>query len=354
MNRTLYSFSLCFLCLCSSAHAAKEILLRTAPEAGAPVIAKVAASEKVILDAAPAPRNAEAGWRQLALPTPFEGYVPTAAMSKNFEIVEGTPVRYLPSANAARITLVEEGDAYEFVRAKEDWATVRFRKHITGYFTDDATKEVALNPDIRSGGFSRHSRHLQKPDTAAEAAATQVPKPAPEPLAIPAPRARVNPDEPISQLDPNSLPPENVVWKPARSRGSKSKGESGFSTKTTQPASEEPDMSRRSPARAEADLMVTPAQTQAREAAPELGPAKAPRLLTGILKQNLANDGAAYPIRLRSPEGRLVAYVDFSGIYISDLTPYLDQKVYVRGQIYPLPGSSSQLVILAESLRLAE
>lgn len=336
MQRTLYSFFLCLLCLCGTARAAKEILLRTAPVADAPVIAKVTASEKVVLDAAPAPRNAETGWRQLALPTPFEGYVPTAAMGKNFDIVEGTPVHYLPTANAARITVVEPGDVYEVVRATDEWATVRFRKDITGYFTDDAAEKVAI--DFES---------LQVPLVTTQPAPER--RPAPAPVAIPAPRARVNPDEPISQLDPSTLPPENVVWKPARSP-------------SPEPSSEATQGTARSPGSPNRggsglpnpDLMVSPAQTQAREAAPELGPAKAPRLLAGILKQDLSNDGSAYPIRLQSPEGRLVAYVDFSGIYISDLTPYLDQKVYVRGQIHPLPNASARLVILAESLRLAD
>jgi len=101
-------------------------------------------------------------------------------------------------------------------------------------------------------------------------------------------------------------------------------------------------------------IMVSPDQTQAREASPDLGPAKTPRLLTGTLTREINVTGPTYPIRLKSPEGRLIAYVDFSGIYISDLAPYLRQKVYVSGQIYPLPNNSAQLVILAESLRLAE
>jgi hypothetical protein len=100
--------------------------------------------------------------------------------------------------------------------------------------------------------------------------------------------------------------------------------------------------------------MVSPDQTQAREASPDLGPAKTPRLLTGQLLREINASGPGYPVRLKSPEGRLIAYVDFSSIYISDLAPYLGQKVYIRGQIYPLPDTPAQLVILAESLRLAE
>lgn len=358
MNRTLFSFLLASLCLCGSAQAAKDILLRLQPAADAPVIAKLTASEKVILDTAPAPRNAALGWRQIALPTPFEGFVPVTTLSKNFEIVKGTPVHYLPTANAAQITRVEAGDIYEVVRVKEEWATVRFRKNIIGYFIDDSTEDVALAPSIRSGGFSRH---LQQPDTAAEAAATErsAPAPAPAPVAIPAPPTRVNPDQPISQLDPNALPPENVVWQPARSGGfpGQSNVEGSRHSQTTNTAAEAaatPAPRISNPESRITDLIVSPDQTQAREATPDTRPAKAPRLLTGTLQRQLDKAGPNYPIRLRSPEGRLIAYVDLSGIYISDLSPYLDQKVYIRGQIYPLPDTPGQLVILAESLRLAE
>ncbi|TVP76338.1 MAG: hypothetical protein EA353_12215 [Puniceicoccaceae bacterium] len=100
--------------------------------------------------------------------------------------------------------------------------------------------------------------------------------------------------------------------------------------------------------------MVTPDETQAREAAPDLGPAKAPRLLTGQLVREIETTGPAYPIRLKSQEGRLIAYVDLSGIYLSDLSPYLNERVFIRGQIHPLPNAPAQVVILAESLRLAE
>ena len=99
--------------------------------------------------------------------------------------------------------------------------------------------------------------------------------------------------------------------------------------------------------------MVTPDHTQAREDTPDLSPAKTPRLLTGKLARQIEVDGPGYPIRLKSPEGRLIAFVDLSRIYLPDLGPYLGQKVYLRGQVHPLPNSSGQLVILAETLRLS-
>jgi hypothetical protein len=102
------------------------------------------------------------------------------------------------------------------------------------------------------------------------------------------------------------------------------------------------------------DLVVSPSNTQAREVVPPFGPAKTPRLLTGLLTREIATEGPTYPIRLRSLEGRLIACVDLSGVFISDLSPYLDQRVYLRGQVHPLPNHSSQLVILAQEIRLAE
>lgn len=230
MQRTNLHLLSAILYLCSTVQGAQETLLRLDPADNAPVIATMTASEKVILDAAPTPVNAE--------PWP-------------------------------------------------------------------------------------------------------APAPAPAPVAIPAPRARVNPDQPIGQLDPDALPLENVVWRPA--------GHEPGESENPRPVSRISDSV--SPI---SDLIVTPGQTQAREAAPDLRPTKPPRLLTGMLKREIHVSGPGYPVRLKSPEGRLIAYVDFSGIYISDLTPYLDQKVYLRGQIHPIPETNAQLVILAEEIRLAE
>ena len=247
MQRTLIRFILCALLASAPLQAAKQILLQFSPEADAPVIAKIIATDKVILDAAPARQNTEKGWRQLPLPTPFEGYVPVASLNKSMAILGGTPVHYLPTADSAEITTTEEGDRYEVIRVKEEWATVRFHKDITGYFL--ATE----------AGLSLNAQ----------------------------------------------------------------------------------------------DIVVSTSNTQARESTPELKPAKAPRLLTGKLVREIATK-EPYPVRLKSPEGRLIAYVDFSGLFIPDLSPYISQKVYLRGEVHPLKGDSSKLVIYAQDIRIAE
>lgn len=339
MHHSIHHWLLFCLALPLSGQDARELLLQLAPEADAPVIAKVIASDKVILDAAPAEPNADEGWRQLALPTPFEGYVPTATLDKNLEISPGTAVRYLPTSESAKITEVKPDDRYEVVRENNDWATVRFDKPVTGYFrlgsgTETTVAEAARSePRAPAAGEPEPTRTIARPEK-------PVPQPILEPLTIPAARGTVNPDVPISQVDPDSLPPENVTWRPARARRAEADRKPAGNPETSSPLAE--------------PIMVPADQTQAREAAPEPAPGKVPRLLTGQLLREIEADGPSYPIRLRSPEGRLIAYVDLSGIYIPDVDPYLGEKVYIRGQIHPLPETSGQLVILAESLRLGE
>lgn len=389
MNRILIHSFLVSLMLTASLQGAREILLQLAPEADAPVIAKIVATDKVILDTPPARQNAAEGWRQLALPTPFEGYVPIQKLDKNMAIVPNTPVHYLPTAQSAQITQIEEGDRYEVVREQNDWATVRIDKDITGYFSDTAAAIVAIDLDApapqrsqtdpraerSSGAFAPSDSEGLGSQTNNAVNLNQTPKPAP--LTIPAPRRPINPDAPISRRDPGSLPPENVVWKPtaaARSEGeSKTRrvngsplrsssfgGQAASRGSITDPESiigntNPPDRSSiATPPYFPEGIVVNQQNTQAREATSPIGPAKTPRLLTGQLIRQIEVDGPGYPIRLKSPEGRLIAFVDLSGIYLPDLDPYLGQKVYLRGQIHPLPNTSGQLVILAETLRLSE
>lgn len=165
--------------------------------------------------------------------------------------------------------------------------------------------------------------------------------PAPEPVAIPATHKRINADETIAQEAPKSLSSDKVMREPVLG--------APLAPDPSKPMSPENGLSINTD-----DLVVTPSNTQARESIPELKPAKTPRLLTGQLVREITVQGPAYPVRLKSPEGRLIVYVDLSGIFISDLSPYIDQKVYLRGEVHPLSESNSQLVIYVRDIRLAE
>ena len=81
---------------------------------------------------------------------------------------------------------------------------------------------------------------------------------------------------------------------------------------------------------------------------------KAPtRTLSGTLVRRLRNYGPRYPLRLRAANGR-IAYVDMSKLFFSDLRPYLDKQVSIRGEVRPLVPGSTELVIQARSLKLAK
>ncbi|MEO0508386.1 MAG: hypothetical protein AAF065_00830 [Verrucomicrobiota bacterium] len=296
-----------------------EIELRLHPDEAAPIVSTIVATEKVLLDAVPADED----WLTLKLDIPFEGYVPTATLNKNFAIVPGTAVRHLPSGTADMLTEVAEGDIYEILNAKDGWTTAGFIKRMTVFYKRPAPAEPII-------------------ENAPEPPVLNL-VPLPEPLTIDEPK----PEQPT--------PAEPIEWQGRRPTPNR------VLNRTWRPA---PPIIRQQPYRPVAapeypeeydDIMVGPEETQVGEkskSTPESD--KALRLLTGILVREITAEGPTYPVRLRSPDGRLIAYVDFSGIFIEDLNPFLKQRVYLRGQIFPVKPNDSQLVIFAKEIQLAD
>lgn len=101
------------------------------------------------------------------------------------------------------------------------------------------------------------------------------------------------------------------------------------------------------------DIMVSPSETQARNTPrqPELSLGSTARQLNGTLIRRLSSFGPRYPIRLESDSGKRIAYVDMSEIFISDLRPYLKQRVAIHGEVHPLVPGSKELVIVARTIR---
>lgn len=305
---------------------AEDIILRLRPDANAPIITRITATEKVLLDAAPAGDDGD--WRQLDLKVPFDGYVPAATLTKNFAIVEDSPVHFLPDANSETITRARDGDLYEVKRVKEEWATVRYTKKLTTYFRADATASTPPSP---------------LPEPAAEPPALDLAVSAP--THTPAPDAtEFDPDLAVGQTSPEDLPPENVVWKSApRDAAPARPPQADLETDQTRP----PELPN--------GIMVSPLQTQAREASrQEKLPSDQPlRLLVGTLVRKIETANPAHPIRLRSAEGRLIAYVDFSGYFIEDLSPYLNERVYLRGHLAKSRSNSDELIIFVRDIQIA-
>jgi len=318
--------------LTASAQAdAGDIVLRLRPEADAPIINRITATEKVLLDAAPAGEKGD--WMRLELKIPFEGYVPEAALTKNFAIVQDTPVHFLPDANSETITRAKDGDLYEVKRVKDDWAAVRFEKALTTYFRAGALPSKAPEPVTETPPEAA-------PQPPVLDLTIEAPTHTPQPNA-----AEFVPSLGVGQTRPQDLPPENVVWK-TRPRAAVSGRES-----QPEDAAAEPE-----PPQLPNGIMVSPDQTQAREAAAEEAPPtdKPVRLLVGNLVREIDSTDPAYPVRLRSEQGRLIAYVDFSGFFIDDLSPYLDERVYLRGHLRPVRPTSRELVIFVRDIQIAE
>lgn len=102
------------------------------------------------------------------------------------------------------------------------------------------------------------------------------------------------------------------------------------------------------------DIMVSPTLTQTRNTPrkPEALLGTQVRQINGKLVRSHTSFGPRYPIRLLSPSGKRIAYVDMSQIFIHDLRPYLDQAVSIQGEVRSLVPGSKELVVVARTLRV--
>lgn len=324
------------LAIAATGASAEDIILRLRPDVKAPIITRITATEKVLLNAAPAAENSD--WKRLDLKVPFEGYVPEATLTKGLAIIQETPVHFLPDAGSETITRAKDGDLYEVKRVEDKWATIRFQKELTTYFRAEAAPSAAPVQKLAS-----------VPEPPELDLSLSPPTHSPEPKA-----ADFDPNLGVGKTSPDDLPPENVTWKSARSASAPDR-EPQPQTLGSTSTPERPDTATPRDFE-EGTIMVSPDQTQAREAdAKEAPPSDKPlRLLVGTLIREIETTEPAYPIRLQSDEGRLIAYVDFSGYFIEDLSPYLDQRVYLRGHLMQAPSNDGELVLFVRNIQIAE
>ncbi len=259
---------------------AEDIILQLAPEAGAPVIARVDASEPAVQNAADilSSEPGDSGWKWTEYRTTMEGYVTTAAVGKNFDITTGALVHARPRVDADVLTVVEDGDSFAILSSDDKWTRVRFTKEVPVYFSRLPQLGLTSLSEIDPG----------------------IPEAAPEP-------------------QPIETPPSSQQSKET------------------------------------ANIVVEPSATSTRAAprTPEAPQAMPTRTLVGKLIRRHSAFGPRYPLRLVSNSGSRIAYVDMSQVFISDLRPYLDQQVYISGEVHPLVPGSRELVILARTIRLS-
>jgi hypothetical protein len=315
----LYYLFLTLLMITTVPVAASDIILLLEAKEDAQIMARVDSADPVIKAASPVLESEKAthGWMWTEYSTTIKGYVPAKSLSKNFDIAPNTIVRSGPNKNARVLTLAEATDRFEVLASDDDdWATIRFNKAIPVYFLDRPLSVPVPASKIQP----RQKRHT---------------------------RIQFNPDRAVSNLSPNALPPENVVWSSA-SANTTEQPEANIESLT----GSEYDMIPATPD----SIIVMPTQVQAPKIprAPEVKVGTPIRILTGKLVREIHNFGPRYPIRLKSASGQRVAYVDMSRIFINDLRPYLDKTVYIRGEVQPIVPGSRNLVILARTIRITE
>ena len=121
-------------------------------------------------------------------------------------------------------------------------------------------------------------------------------------------------------------------------------------TAETPPPAAEADGQEEAPE--EAVVVAPPQRAQAQPPRQPEPPAGTPmRSLAGTLvRERGSADGPRFTLSLRR-DGRRLAYVDISRLFIRDLRPYLDEEVIVMGEVSSISPGGTQLVIHARTLR---
>ncbi len=291
---------------------AKDVLLRLSPSADALVIARVPHTDDTVKNAAQLadPFKAQYGWFKSNHRSNWEGYLPSANVSKNYEIKLGTPIFDNANLIGIALTQIEGDDQIEILQVADVWTKVRVQKTLTVYFQ----RIVAPTPAPR----------LAKPVTQLQ----------PLPVYV---KPQFDPSLGVGSTKPEALPPENVVW---------------VSAPHTPITVSKPEPSN-------APQPPTSLDYSYSETAPATLPSSdftSGRIyrLSGILIREIDNNAPRYALKLKNDLGQLVAYVDMSQLYLEEIRPYLDQNVYIHGEVNPIELNSQLPVITARTLRIRE
>jgi hypothetical protein len=304
--------TLLFLATVSVA-SASDVLLLLEAENNAVIIARVDSADPAIATAAAVldTEKAAQGWMWTEYTTTIDGYVPTESLSKNFDIATDTFVRSSPNTRANVLTRAEADDRFDVVASNDDWTTVRLKKAIPTYFLSSSLNRAIAAPPI----------------------AVPVPQ---QPLS----KINFDPTSKVAKDSPDTLPSENVSVSSTPAYGLDS-------TIASEPQASSTNSDSIIVAATEFMATGTPRP-------PEPTPGTPTRVLNGKLVREIHSFGPRYPIRLKASSGRRLAYVDMSRIFINDLRPYLDKTVYISGEVHPIVPGSSDLVIVARTIRIEQ
>ncbi|MEM1222838.1 MAG: hypothetical protein AAGH40_08750 [Verrucomicrobiota bacterium] len=311
---------------CHSILQAADVLLFIQPRDDAQIIGRLSSEDPAIqaatevLDISAAAK----GWKWTEVSLKTEGYVPTKSVSKGFEVASGTFVRSQSNSGAIILTTAENGDHFEILSSELDWTHVRFEKPIPVYFKDGAPSNEA---------FLSATTQTTTVEPIAVSGASSTPS-----------IASFDPNRSVGTTRPSALAPENVEWKAAPAATTQS-------IQSTEARDLIPPKQQPPKPVVVASQQVAPSE-RPRMPVVEIGTST--RTFSGKLVREIRNYGPRYPLRLKASNGKRIAYVDISNVFISDLRPYLDRNVFVSGEVSPVVTGSKDLVIYARVLRLAD
>ncbi|MEM8868575.1 MAG: hypothetical protein AAGC73_09940 [Verrucomicrobiota bacterium] len=331
MKRLLQHLYLLALLTCGQATTwAKDVILFIQPLENAEVIGRAQSNDPAITDANEVLDISAAakGWKWTEINLTTEGYVPTKSVTKNFEITPGTLIRNRANSGAIILTKAEATDRFEVLDAGTAWTQVRFNKPIPVYF--NLSK---VSPDTFVSTTVGPAQPKPRSAPVAASAATSSPD-----------ISNFNPNETVGTTSPTSLQPENVQWRSVESSPAQTVP-APVETYIPEPAT---------PAPTEVIVSTEYAVQAETPRAPQIAVGSPTRTLSGKLVREIRSYGPRYPLRLKSGNGKRVAYVDISGVFVSDLRPYLGQRVFISGEVRPVVPGSKELIIHARILRLAD
>ncbi|MDP4884140.1 MAG: hypothetical protein NWR08_08400 [Opitutales bacterium] len=301
MQRIL-RYTLALLFCATAGSQAGEVLLRLNPDANAPTVARVDETSTTIQRSTQVanPFLAQNGWKQSQHKVSIEGYISTAKMSKNFEIELQTPLSADSSLNGTPLTRIEQSDQIKVLKVADQWAQLRVTKTLSVYFEQLTRPVTPLAP------ITMVDKPTYRRDTNDKSYLNDF-----------------DPARGVGITRPEALPPENVVWRSSNSA-----------------PIPRPEPKPKAP-------RITPAPLSQATAAQQT------TFLPGVIYRfsgTLAQAGNA--LQLEDSQGNRLADVDISQMYINDITPYLNQQVYIHGEVQLSEGHNEVIAITARTIRI--
>lgn len=342
-QRTLFLCTLLLLSVANNTIAAASLYLQ--PSESGQIVASLANSAAILQNAKPVDDAtlAEAGWHVVTFKVDFSGYIEESKVSKNYTVEDGASIYSKPNTQSQIITLKESEDQLEPTGSEGIWIRYKLSKTLPTYFkkqTTPAQQAIALTSENTLALPSWNDSVANRSQRTNRSELQQ--------------GYHFNPNLPIGEATLEELAPENVEW--SGTGYVRHDPEPHLVPRTTAPSHNAQRFKETTDNDDFVPIMVEKSTAAVSELprAPQIAPGTPTRTLNGKLVRKIQNSGPRYPLQLQSRSKGRLAYIDMSKLFISDLRPFLNRQVYVTGEVFPLVPGSSELVIMARTIRVDE